>query len=265
MKIISLNIYHGFEKDNLLDFIATESTSTDIFCFQEINNNPQNDLTKLKERGTPNILKFISEVLPNFSYEYSPSSFKYFKPENYQGEISTGLAIFYKSNLKPLQKKSFDIYQTSPEDIENESAGNASLIEFSNPKPFTVITAHGAAHPAHKLDTPKRIKQSQIIIDEAQKTTSPKIIIGDFNLFPETKSIQLFTKNGYRDLISDFSITTTRGTHMRKLFPEYENGKYGFQEFADYTFTSPEIKINSFEVPDLPLSDHLPMILNFEL
>ena len=51
---------------------------------------------------------------------------------------------------------------------------------------------------------------------------------------------------------------------MRSLFPEYEHGPYGFQEFADYAFVSPEIVVTSFEVPDLPISDHLPMMLEID-
>jgi hypothetical protein len=30
-------------------------------------------------------------------------------------------------------------------------------------------------------------------------------------------------------------------------------------------FVSPEIKVKSFKVPDVEISDHLPMILDFEI
>ena len=52
---------------------------------------------------------------------------------------------------------------------------------------------------------------------------------------------------------------------MHKLWPQYEHGKYGFQEFADYAFVSPGIRVVDFVVPDLPVSDHLPLILSTEI
>jgi endonuclease/exonuclease/phosphatase family metal-dependent hydrolase len=40
---------------------------------------------------------------------------------------------------------------------------------------------------------------------------------------------------------------------------------YGKQPFADYIFITPDIKVKNFEVPDLEISDHLPMILDFDI
>lgn len=65
--------------------------------------------------------------------------------------------------------------------------------------------------------------------------------------------------------MKEFEVKTTRGSMMRKLFSQYAHSKYGFQEFADYTFVSPGVTVQSFEVPDEPISDHLPMILTFDL
>ena len=86
-------------------------------------------------------------------------------------------------------------------------------------------------------------------------------MMGDLNLLPQTESVALFERAGYRNLITEYNIKTTRGTLMRKLYPQFEHGPYGFQEFADYTFMSSDLEVQSFEVPDVPISDHLPMIL----
>ena len=45
----------------------------------------------------------------------------------------------------------------------------------------------------------------------------------------------------------------------------WSNGPKECLEFADYTFVTSGIKVESFEVPDVPISDHLPMILKFNL
>lgn len=82
---------------------------------------------------------------------------------------------------------------------------------------------------------------------------------------PETESLRLFEQSGLRNLIKEYRIHTTRGTHCWTLHPQYTKPPYEQQEFADYTFVSPGIVVNSFSVPDLPISDHLPMVLDCEL
>ena len=39
---------------------------------------------------------------------------------------------------------------------------------------------------------------------------------------------------------------------------------FGKQHFADYVFVSKDVKVKKFEVPYLEISDHLPLILDFE-
>ena len=56
------------------------------------------------------------------------------------------------------------------------------------------------------------------------------------------------------NLIKKYNIKTTR----HKLYPGFENNK-----FADFVFVSKGIKIKNFQVPNIAVSDHLPMILEF--
>ncbi len=88
------------------------------------------------------------------------------------------------------------------------------------------------------------------------KQKGAKILVGDFNLLPETESIKVFETN-MRNLIKEFNIGITRSN----LSPFY--GKSDFQKFADYTFVTKDIDVKSFEVPQVEISDHLPMILKF--
>jgi endonuclease/exonuclease/phosphatase family metal-dependent hydrolase len=90
------------------------------------------------------------------------------------------------------------------------------------------------------------------------------MVMGDFNLLPETESVRKIERAGYRNLISEFAITTTRGSLVKKMHPEYGVGPFGFQEYADYAFVTPGIRVGSFEVPDVPVSDHLPLILTID-
>ena len=88
--------------------------------------------------------------------------------------------------------------------------------------------------------------------------------MGDLNLNPDTESIRMIEEAGYRNLIAKHDIKTTRGEMNRKLHPEWAGGKYGYQEFADYTFVSKKVSVTGFEVPEAEVSDHLPMILEID-
>ena len=90
-----------------------------------------------------------------------------------------------------------------------------------------------------------------------ERDKSAKILCGDFNLMPETESIKMLGE-AMRDLIKDYKITNTRNEISWKT---YNNKQY----FADFTFVSKDINVLNFEVPYNEVSDHLPMILEFEL
>jgi len=98
------------------------------------------------------------------------------------------------------------------------------------------------------------------IVEHLSKCTDPKVIGGDFNLMPDTESVGLFEKSGYKNLIKDFDIKTTRSSLNSGKYPEGD-----IQYFADYAFVSPEVKVKDFKVPQVEISDHLPLILEFEI
>lgn len=77
-------------------------------------------------------------------------------------------------------------------------------------------------------------------------------------MLPEAESIQAFAKAGYRDLIHEYKIPTTRNHFSWDLYP---NAPY---LFSDYVFIDPAIQVKSFSVPNVEVSDHLPMILEIE-
>lgn len=264
MKLISLNAYFGFVFEPLMAFIQKQEGDTDVFCFQEMLSNPKEDALAMPCRGRVNILQEIARCLPDFDCHFAPMQDDFDFVSSYPGQVQLGNAIFYRKSLTVTETGSFFIYRSvnSYNGKDYETLGhNAVYLQVNGARPLTILTLHGNSEPASKRDTPMRLEQSKKVLDFLHDRAGEKIVMGDFNLFPDTESIKMFEDVGFHNLIKDFQITTTRGSNMRKLFPEYEHGKYGFQEFADYTFVSPGISVKSFAVPDVPISDHLPMIL----
>jgi hypothetical protein len=233
MRAIFLNSWFGKVGKPFFDFIKNESSKTDIFCFMEF---------------TPELFAKTSKILIN-----------------HDGFIEKGMvleswgvidcqAIFVRKNLEILSSGELTLYKNTPKDT-----GFASFVIFTyGGKTINLLNVHGKALPGDKMDTPIRLKQSEIIIEFFKEKNGIKIIGGDFNLMPDTKSVAMFEEAGYKNLIKDSGIKNTRN---KLSWKQFNNVQY----FADYAFVSPDVKVNEFEVPYMEISDHLPQILDFEI
>lgn len=239
MKIIFFNIWHGMVWKGLKNFILEESKDTGIFCFLEVD---------------PELQEKLVKILPKYNFYYSKGI-----KTGYLGEVYEGRSIFVNKNIKILKSKRIKLFNTHKFD-----AGGMIYSELEiNDKTLFLGCIHGKARPGTKIDTRLRLKQSEIIIDTFADKKGPKIIGGDFNLNPDTKSIKMFEEAGYKNLIQEFKIKATRNKISWEQFANHP--KFVKQFFADYCFTSNEVKVEKFEVPYNEISDHLPLILEFKI
>ena len=261
MKLISLNTLGGYFFPALMEFIGREAASTDVFLFQEVCD---------AAADVPNVQGFRSNfftelqlALPDFDGSFRAIQ-EHAHPNdmNCPFDVAFGKATFVRKGFSITHIE--DVVLTSAPELWLSGTAFITRIRLGDTQ-LTLCNVHACPEPVNKRDCPERIAASHEIIEKMAHESGEKIIAGDFNLFPDTESIGLFAKNGYRNLIVDHKIKTTRGTLMKKMHPEYGLSADGWHEFADYTFVSNGVRIISFEVPDLPLSDHLPMILEFDI
>ena len=239
MKLITLNTWGGRVNQPLLQFIKNND-SIDIFCFQEINNNSTDEMMDLPQEEDRNLFLHIQEILPHFMGYFSPQV------------PGTGHAIFIK--------KEFSVDHVEFHHILDEN----EIVDMPDPFPrilqsihltdgqLSVYNFHGVPK-ADKKDNPVRELQTRRVMEIIDTDTNPKIIVGDFNLNPDTKAIATF-ESKFTNQIKESNFTTTRSHYYDKIkdFP-----------FADYIFTSSEIKVSQFQVLNEEVSDHLPLLLDF--
>jgi len=236
VRIIYLNCWYAKTGRVFFDFVKENSLNTDIFCFQEV---------------SPELLAELKKLLPHHQGLYATGN----KVE-VLGFVY-GEAIFVRRDFAVLTSGKINLYRQVVNDV--------GYLQFAQVKTeqgeLFLGNVHGKARPGTKLDMPARLRQSRKIINHFSRFADPKIIGGDFNLLPKTESIRLFEKAGYRNLIKDFAVKTTRNRLSWENLKNSEEKQY----FADYIFVSPEVKVGSFSVPDIEISDHLPLILDFEV
>lgn len=268
MNIISLNTYAGTVFAPLMEFIERHAPDTDVFCFQEIMSAEQDGSAEDKNGVRINLLQELARRLPDFQVRFAPVQENFDTDPNVYGRSQFGLATFVRKTLPIIESSDFFLcngYNTYVQDDYATLGHNALAVSMAvGGTELTVCNVHGFSEPGDKRDTPARLAQSQKIIDFLRAQKGKVIVMGDFNLLPDTESIRLFERAGYRNLIADYAITTTRGAKNKTLHPQYEHGEHGFQEFADYAFVSKDLAVCAFAVPDEPISDHLPMLLRCE-
>lgn len=98
-----------------------------------------------------------------------------------------------------------------------------------------------------------KARQEQILhlYHLVKATGRPYMVAGDFNAFMGENEIQLLmSASGLQNADKD----------MQPSYPSHKPRKH-----LDFILHSPEIKINRFWMPDVQLSDHLPLVVDFDV
>lgn len=253
MKLISLNIWGGKLYDPLIQFIKRCSTDIDIFCLQEV----FDTATDLKTSNgfRINFLSNLQKILKNFNVSFSPYVQNHNTKKHVDFDLKFGLAIFVKKDIAVRETDEIFIYGKHLEIKGRDTQNMSNKLQYSliskHGENYNLFNIHGHWYPSDKLDTQGRINQSKKIKKFMDKKLGKKILCGDFNLYPQTKSLGIL-EEGMKNLIKELNIKTTRS---KKYAPN--------QNFADYILVSSNIKVLDFKVLEDEISDHKAMYLEF--
>lgn len=228
LKIIFLNTWNGETREQICEFIRQHAKDTDIFCFQEA----YDDYMRPRCR----------ELLPEF---LEVTHDKVTEHNDY------AQAMYIKNTIPVLSADAL------LEDFADCGSALWAKIRMGG-RHMYVCNVHGISRPGDKLDTPGRLRQSREMLKFFADKDASVIFGGDFNLLPETESVKMFTDHRYTNLIDRYHIATTRNRHAWEQHPDNK------QYYADYVFSSPELAIQQFHVPQNEISDHLPLIVEVE-
>ena len=259
MKLLDLNI--GIKLDNnkqVLEFIKKENT--DICTFQEAMNAVDDscfDMFKSK-----NYIEQLAE------YKYSGFAPLFIADcitknnmvvRDFGGKAEQGSLIISKYTIKEHYnefyyndyKYEYDATYFKEKDwcrsIQN------TILEIGG-KEIQIINVHGIWNK-DKIGDERTIKQSEFILSKVRNDI-PAIVVGDFNLLPNTESIKKLN-NKLINLIEKYNIKSTR--------PNFDDGLDKGNMVCDYIFVNNKVIVNDLKVIDSNISDHLPLILDFDI
>lgn len=245
MRVLSLNVWGGRVLSPLLGFIQ-EHKDVDVFCFQEIYHNAIRQIsTEVDVSYALNIFSEISKLLPDH--------LGFFRPV--VGD-AYGIAMFVKKDLEVVEEGEISIYDNPEYPGHGPSHGRnmqwVKVVDREGGR-VAILNVHGLWNGSGKKDSPDRLNQSQRIQSFVETLDVPVILCGDFNLRPDTMSVKIF-ENQLDNLVSRYKIQSTRTA----LYPKEE-------KFADYIFTSPSLRVKEFQVLSHEVSDHSPLLVDFQL
>lgn len=259
MKLLDLNI--GIKLDNtkqILELIKKEDA--DICTFQEAMN--------AVEDSCYDIYKFKNHIeqLGGYNYsEFAPLFIADKITENnivvrdFGGKAEQGSLILSKFKIKEhynqfyYNEYKYEYDATNFKEKDWCRSIQNTILEIAG-KELQIINVHGIWNK-EKIDDERTIKQSEFILSKIRNDI-PVIVVGDFNLLPNTNSIKLLNDK-LINLIDKYNIKSTRPNFSDEL----DKGNI----VCDYIFVNNKIIVKNLEVINSKISDHLPLILDFEI
>lgn len=262
MKLVDLNV--SIKKDNNDEVIKfLKDTKADIITLQEVMRGI--DKTVYDRYNNSKIIKDNLQEERRYSfYGALWVSDKHIKngmvTKDFGGLAEQGNEIISKYPIIEASNnffyKNYHIFKDTT-DFRKTDHARAVLntkVEIGNKK-LRILNIHGIWNEG-KVGDERTKKQCEYILSLVEDNKVPTIVVGDFNLHPESESIQLLNKK-LTNLIEKYNIKTTR--------PTVKDGLDVGDSVDDYIFVNDKIKVNSFEVKQNKVSDHYPLILDFEI
>lgn len=261
MKLVSFNI--GLKINNS-DKVAQylKKLDADILCLQEV-------VRHFDETVFPQYQskKIIDEVIrKTYPYAFFGPQWKskYVKlsggrHRDYGGYVEQGNYILSKypiissENKHYLYKYRIETDHTRFKELDHPRSVAISTLNIGG-KILTVFNIHGT-WSKDKCDTERSLKQSEYLINEAKKNNNPLLIVGDFNVSPKTKSISIMS-DVFNNMIEVFNIQSS--------LPN-TSGNLKTTKLVDYIFTNEKVIPISLLVPSTDISDHLPLVFDFDI
>ncbi|HUY70287.1 MAG TPA: endonuclease/exonuclease/phosphatase family protein [Candidatus Baltobacteraceae bacterium] len=245
MKLITLNTWAGKLYGDISRFLKDHSSNVDVFCLQEVLDGKGS--VDAWDGAISDLYGRIGGMLPGFNGRVG---------EMYT-TLGERLAIFSSEKISVTDSGEITLCDMQQMEFKGKTYGIGSRMQWIgfavNGKRFTVCNVHGLWTPTDKADNPERILQSERILKFLDEREGEAILCGDLNLAPDTESV-LMLEGKLRNLVMEHNVPTTRN----KFTPEVAG------KFADYVFISKGVRENSFDVLQDTVSDHLPLLLDFD-
>lgn len=246
---MQLNLWMGKLTSQALKLIEQEQP--DIICLQEVSKSAEGQAEVNMPDG---IFNCYEMVMRQTGYEHG-----FFSPTLSMSVSGIGVdfgnAIISKYPLSD-QKTVFvygeydadpDVTVTAP-NIRNMQIATMSLGD----KSFTLSNHHGYWEK-NPMGSDTTVQALQKVVDELRTAAVPLVFAGDLNVQPESPAMRVFD-----DFLEDLTDTYKLETTLSQL------GR-AKNVACDHIMVTPDVRVKDFRACDELVSDHLALILEFDI
>lgn len=248
LKLIQVNIYAGKYWDALIEFLKTENP--DFITAQEVTSGRENRI----DDKTADLFELLKRELNLVG--------AYHKDFDVDGNGHMGNAVLTRHKiasskaviLKPYRMVTHDEF-VSHEFFPTFPRHALDATISVDGRVMHIISTHGA-WTAPPQDTDETLRQARLLANYLSLLEEPFLLAGDFNNIPDSKTIGLINAVS-NNLMTGSGIKQTTHPKIHKIVPR------GY--LVDYIFASKDFKLRSIRVPEVTVSDHLPVIAEVEI
>ncbi|MFA5778481.1 MAG: endonuclease/exonuclease/phosphatase family protein [Candidatus Paceibacterota bacterium] len=246
IKFLNLNIWYGKLLESVVEFIKRENP--DVVSLQEVCDG---------EKMSPKWLNSWGTLKKELSYKHVSFAPTFYVVEN-GIKVNQGQAILSKYPILNEETFFYDVpygeFIFSTEDFSLVPRNLQYVILNVQGKKLNIFNTQGI-WDKDKSDSKRKIKMSEKIIEQVSDKNHV-ILSGDFNITPKTNTIHNIEKilnNPFKD-----KLNTTVNFKRKNKANEKES-------VIDMIFISSDIKILDSYCPQVDVSDHMPLIIVFEI
>lgn len=244
MKIMQLNAWGGRLESNIHKLMEDERP--DIVCLQEAIDYKGEIYSLL---GT---LDALQKKVPYKYRYYSPGiRFRLMRKHAEWGNCILSQYPILKKSTHWTNLEFIDDFDFAEHDYNARNFQHCAL-KTKNNKSLHILNHHGHHIPSHKNGDAQTLRQMKMIGEYVDNLEGPVVLAGDFNLSPKSKSIEQLNKR-LINLSTKYKLKTTRTPLTHK------------NEVCDYIFVSKDIKVKNFYASSEIVSDHMALVLDFDI
>lgn len=252
LKAIQVNIYKGRYLDSLIDFLKQENP--DFITMQEVTKGS----FSLYSGESSDIFGLLLKKLNMFGVFHGDLKLKEDKSSKF------GNAVFSKHKINSSNVLTLKTFRPITNDELDGVSGHVRekidrhLLDAESDlggHAIHIMSWHGAwTAPPH--DTFETKRQAELVYKYIKNIGGPFILGGDLNAVIGSKTVDTIgSVSNNLMLKSGVKMTTNPAVH--KIAPR------GF--LIDYLFTSREFRLKSVKVPQITVSDHIPVVAELEI
>lgn len=252
VKFVQVNIYKGKYLDALVDFFKRENP--DFISMQEVTTYGFN----LCRDKSIKLSEFLKDKLGMHAEYHGDLRLKDDKKSVFGSAVFSRFEIVNRNVVTLKKFRPVTVVELDGESGEIREQIDKHLLDCEvnvNGRKIHALSWHGA-WTAPPKDTAETLRQARIVYAYIKKLTDPFILGGDLNNIRGSKTIDMFSDIAV-NLMADSEVSMTTNSAIHKIAPR------GY--LIDYIFTSKDIRLIKLTVPQITVSDHLPIVAELEI